>query len=202
MKTRKFADGGETDLDVEMANASDDPIAYMNKAKRWTDTERTPEKPKVVTKEEFAKSFKSAFADARSSGDKTFEWNGKKYSTAVASGAKAAPTAKETSATEKAFADTSRAKDAPAKPKYQSLQDRAEDYAAKRAASGEGMYGGKKAVSEPRKVTQVAKSDLRGPFSGMGADYKPKMRGGESFKAGGSVKGWGQARGSRAAKIV
>ena len=45
MKTRKFAEGGETDPDLEAANASDDPIAYMNKAKRG-----------VVTKEELEKS--------------------------------------------------------------------------------------------------------------------------------------------------
>jgi len=71
MKTRKFADGGETDPDIEKANATDDPIAYMNKAKGWTGAAaKTP-------------SFKAAFAAARSAGDKSFEWNGKKYSTAV-----------------------------------------------------------------------------------------------------------------------
>ena len=53
MKKRRFADGGETDPDVEMANASDDPIASMNKSKGWTGTAA---KPKVVTKEELAKS--------------------------------------------------------------------------------------------------------------------------------------------------
>ena len=52
-KMRKFADGGETDPDVEMANASDDPIASMNKSKGWTGTAA---KPKVVTKEALAKS--------------------------------------------------------------------------------------------------------------------------------------------------
>lgn len=56
MKTRKFAEGGETDPDLEAANASDDPIAYMNKAKRWTDTEEAPAKRGVVTKEELEKS--------------------------------------------------------------------------------------------------------------------------------------------------
>lgn len=53
---RRFADGGETDPDLEAANASEDPIAYMNKAKRWTETEEAPTKRKVVTKEELAKS--------------------------------------------------------------------------------------------------------------------------------------------------
>lgn len=56
MKKRHFADGGETDPDLEAANASDDPIAYMNKVKGWTDTEEALAKPKVVTKEELAKS--------------------------------------------------------------------------------------------------------------------------------------------------
>jgi hypothetical protein len=86
--------------------------------------------------------FKSAFADARSAGSKTFEFKGKKYTTDLA---KSTP-----SATEKAFLTEGRGKNVVAKPKYQSLQDRAEEYAMKNKAAGRGMYGTKKSVEETR----------------------------------------------------
>jgi hypothetical protein len=56
-------DGSSVTADeLEAANATEDPIAALNKAKRWTDTEDAPAakaapvKAKVVTKEELAKS--------------------------------------------------------------------------------------------------------------------------------------------------
>lgn len=195
MNKRRFADGGETDPDLEAANASEDPIAYMNKAKRWTDTaEAVPEKKAT---------FKEAFAAARKEGSTSFEWNGKKYSTELTSGAKS-PEPTKTSASPKvastAAGDFQRADKAAPKPKYQSLQDRAAGYEAERKASGVGMYGTKKSESTPRSITKIDKSSMEP--SGMGSSYKPKMRGGEGYAKGGSVKGWGQARGARSAKIV
>lgn len=76
-KTRRFDDGG----DVDAANATDDPIAALNASSGWTDTDEatpvpTPAKPQ---------SFKEAFASARSDGDKVFTWNGKSYTTQLAS---------------------------------------------------------------------------------------------------------------------
>jgi hypothetical protein len=70
-KPRKFVDGG----DIEAANATDDPIASLNASRRWTDSEAGPAK----------KSFKEAFAEARKSGGKSFEWEGKKFTTDLAS---------------------------------------------------------------------------------------------------------------------
>lgn len=57
-------------------------------------------------------SFKEAFASARSGGDKTFEWNGKSYSTNLASESK--PAAK---ATPKAESTSSKSEAAPAAKK-------------------------------------------------------------------------------------
>jgi hypothetical protein len=91
------------------------------------------------------------------------------------------------SATEKAFSTEGRGKNVVAKPKYQSLQDRNSAYEAKLATSGKGMYGTSKSVKEPRSAMQISNSDMKGPFKGMGTDYKPKMRGDESFASGGSV---------------
>lgn len=67
-----------------------------------------------------------------------------------------------------------------AKPKYQSLQDRARAYEEERAASGApGMYGTRKSV---RREPLPTAEDM-------------------AYKKGGSVKGWGAARGARKAKI-
>jgi len=71
---------------------------------------------------------------------------------------------------------------AASKPKYQSLQDRARSYEEERAKSGVGMYGTRRT---PRREDMPDRADE------MGSPYKK----------GGSVKGWGAARGARKAKI-
>lgn len=77
-KTRKFSLGGVTPDELETANASEDPIASLNAQKGWTGSEESPAKKE---------SFKEAFARNRASGAKTFEWNGKKFTTDVAGAA-------------------------------------------------------------------------------------------------------------------
>lgn len=84
-KIKRFTTGGVTDDDLEAANASEDPIATLNKRKGWTDTE---EETPTVTKKQ---SFKEAFAENRKAGNKTFEWEGKKYTTEMAGEKKATP---------------------------------------------------------------------------------------------------------------
>ena len=69
-----------------------------------------------------------------------------------------------------------------AKPKYQSLQDRARSYEEERAKSGVGMYGTRRT---PRREDMPDRADEMG----------------NAYKKGGSVKGWGAARGARKAKI-
>lgn len=60
-KTRRFSDGGVTPDELEMANASEDPIQALNAKKGWTDTESAPAarsmaaapaKQRVVSKKE------------------------------------------------------------------------------------------------------------------------------------------------------
>lgn len=79
-KTKRY--NGEFGSDVDAANASEDPIASLNKSRGWTDTEESAAAP------EKKMSFKEAFAAARKAGDKTFEWQGKKYTTEMASPSK------------------------------------------------------------------------------------------------------------------
>lgn len=84
-KVKRYEEGG----DIAAANESDDPIAYLNKSRGWTDTgEDTTSTRSMSTKstpETKKDTFKEAFASARRAGDKTFEWNGKKFTTEVAS---------------------------------------------------------------------------------------------------------------------
>lgn len=60
-KTRRFSEGGVTPDELEMANASEDPIQALNAKKGWTDTESAPAarsmtaapaKQRVVSKKE------------------------------------------------------------------------------------------------------------------------------------------------------
>jgi len=84
---------------------------------------------------------------------------------------------------------------AEAKPalKYQSLQDRAKSYEDARAKSGVGMYGTKK--SEPKEERKAL------PLKSTKSESGNKFMGSTGLKSGGSVKGWGQARGARKAKM-
>ena len=102
---------GEFGSDVDAANETDDPIAALNKSRKWTDTEDTTDiAPKAAPAPAKKMSFKEAFASARKGGDKTFEWQGKKYTTELAKPKAAAPAPKAA---------------APApKPKYETPYDR------------------------------------------------------------------------------
>lgn len=165
-KTRKFTEGGMSEEDVASFAGTPDNDSNAGMA----DTTSAPAAPAK------APSFKEAFAAARGAGDKTFEFGGKKYTTELAK-PKAAPAAAE----------------APAKPKYQSLQDRAKSYEDARAKSGVGMYGTKK--SEPKEERKPL------PLKSTKSETGNKFMGSTGLKSGGSVKGWGQARGARKAKM-
>ena len=136
-KVKRYDEGGVTDEDLSVANASEDPIAELNKRKGWTDTGEEAIEPKKM-------SFKEAFASARKAGDKTFQWEGKKFTTEVAGEKKPA---KVTDTGD----ETSRLSARMPKPqlKYQSLADRARGYEAEREKSGVGMYGSTKREKVP-----------------------------------------------------
>ena len=94
-RIKKFSNGGMGDDYL----SSDDAKNLILAAER-EDVERIGEDfaktmPKAAPA---AKStlFKEAFAEARKAGDKTFEWNGKKYTTEMASDKKAKPFPKVT----------------------------------------------------------------------------------------------------------
>ena len=109
-KPRRFREGGVTEDDLEKANASEDPIYTLNKLKGFTDTDDSGPSKSVSSPASTPRSmsFKEAFASARKGGDKTFEWQGKKYTTELAKPKAAAP-----------------APSAPApKPKYETPYDR------------------------------------------------------------------------------
>lgn len=120
-KPRRFVEGGVTDEDLQAANASEDPIETLNARKGWTGGQETAE-PAAPRKQ----SFKEAFAEARRGGGKTFEWNGKKYTTEMAGEKSAAPK----TAARAAAPDTGdemarlRARAPAPKPKYETPYDR------------------------------------------------------------------------------
>jgi len=90
-RLRKFETGGVTSEDLEKANASEDPIYTLNKLKGFTDTDDSDSSQSAASPAPKSMSFKEAFASARKGGDKTFEWQGKKYTTELAKPKAAAP---------------------------------------------------------------------------------------------------------------
>ena len=176
MKKRKFADGGVTDDDLEAANASEDPIQTLNKRKGWTDTGEMSESvaPKKQT-------FKEAFAAARKGGGKTFEWEGKKYTTELASEKKAAPKA-----------------EAPvAKPaaKYETPYDRMN------RENREMSQARSETRAETERLARKAPAPERWKFDASKVNPKTLLPT-TGMKKGGSVRGWGMARSARKAKII
>jgi hypothetical protein len=133
-KSRRFREGGVTEDDLEKANASEDPIYTLNKLKGFTDTDDTGSSQSTASPAPKSMSFKEAFASARKGGDKSFEWQGKKYTTDLAKPKAAAPASAPVSkAAESASAPASKSS-APAskaaapasasKPKYETPYDR------------------------------------------------------------------------------
>lgn len=143
MKKRKYADGGMAD------DSMDQLAAGVNEMYA---------KPAEALSEAKAPSFKEAFASARAAGVKTFMWNGKKYTTELAS--------------------------APKAPNYGNEGRNASRPAADPNYGNEGR-------NRPARKSQVDMS---------GVDPKTLLP--KKYAKGGSVKGWGMARGARKAKIV
>ena len=77
---KRFADGGEADTS-----------AVFKDTVTQTDSGYEPIKESAAPAAEAPKNFGAAFKEARASGAKDFEWNGKKYTTQVKEEVKAAP---------------------------------------------------------------------------------------------------------------
>jgi hypothetical protein len=161
-RKKRYEEGG----DIEVANASDDPIGTLNKLRGWTETGEESSTRSMAPAAEKKQSFKEAFASARGAGDKTFEWNGKKYTTEMASSkpAKVTDTGDE----------TSRLTARMPKPalKYQSLQDREIEAESKRRAEGRTFYGTNKMKMperEERKPLALKSTKSESGYTGMGS---------------------------------
>ena len=165
-KTKRYDEGGVTADHLEAANATEDPIAELNKRKGWTGSSEEAAPAKKM-------SFKEAFAEARKAGDKTFQFEGKKFTTELASEKKPA---KVTDTGD----ETSRLAARMPKPelKYQSLADRARGYEAERAKSGVGMYGSTKREREEGRAL---------PLKSTKSESGNKFMGSTGLKKGGSV---------------
>jgi hypothetical protein len=80
-KVKKYEEGGLADYEREPS--AEDRAQQEGAMAEYTDRK---EKEAIMAKPLAKASFKEAFADARAAGDKTFEYMGKKYSTAMANG--------------------------------------------------------------------------------------------------------------------
>ena len=77
---------GDTKPDAAPADKEDDPFEFASKeaGQNFDAPVKAPEEDKPAAEEpKKPQSFKEAFASHRSAGSKTFEWNGKKYTTAL-----------------------------------------------------------------------------------------------------------------------
>ena len=159
-KVKRYDEGGMTD--DEVASFAGTPENESNAGMK--EAYKEPEAEAKVP------SFKEAFAAARKAGDKTFEWNGKKFTSELASEKKAAPKAEP------------KAEVAEEKPKlrYQSLADRARSYEAEREkAGGVGMYGTTKREKVPVEDRVLKNPAIR--------KSEQKFMGSLTFNKGGSV---------------
>lgn len=111
-KFRRYEDGGEVDP-LEAANQSEESIEIAKSIMPGPKAE--PELPVKQT-------FKEAFAEARRGGGKTFEWNGKKYTTEMAGTPK--PAAKVTDIGDEMARLKARSPAPAAKQKYETPFDR------------------------------------------------------------------------------
>lgn len=179
-KPRRFVEGGVTSEDLEAANASEDPIAELNSRKGWTGGEESPEPAAAPARKQ---SFKEAFAEARRGGGKTFEWNGKKYTTEMAGEKPAASRPATRAAAADTGDETARLRSrAPApKPKYETPYDRMNRRNREEAAA--------RTASTPRGQDRIMRDVRPG-------EVNPKTLLPTKMKSGGSVsKASGRADG-------
>ena len=187
-KVRKYEGGGGVTTDeLETANNSADPIESLNAQKGWTGTEEssgsakasTPSKQRVVSKKEL-----------EASGLSLRDFLNKERGLTRRDGAAPAKAAPKVTDTGDEVARLAVRKAAPAKPKYETSYDRMNRQNREAESS--------RASAKDSERAALAKN-IREGSSGK---INPKTLLPESgFKKGGSVKGWGIARGARAAKV-
>lgn len=177
MATKQFNTSGVTDDDLDQANASDDPIGKLNELKGWTESgSGTGES--APAPEPKKQSFKEAFAEARKGGGKTFEWNGKKYTTEMAGGAsKPAPKAAPDTGDDTARL-MSRAPAPAKKPAYETAYDRMNRQNREAAAAKSSAASGERAT---------LMKNMRERDFGKGKIDSKTLLPTKGYKSGGSV---------------
>lgn len=167
-KVRRFDEGGMSEEDVKSFAGSpdNDSNAGMAEARAASDAADAAPTKKL--------SFKEAFAAARGAGNKSFEWNGKKFTTDVAKPKAAAPKAE---------------------PKYETSYDRMNRQNRESGKDFDSLVGKLK--------SKFTSDDTRKPLplKSTKSETGNKFMGSTGLKSGGSVKGWGMARGARKAKV-
>ena len=88
-KVKRYDDGGDIDINAEMGDKYSSQAKDIATTKDAAPTEDAAPAPKT---------FKEAFASARADGDKTFMFNGKSYTTELASSKPTTPASAKTSA--------------------------------------------------------------------------------------------------------
>jgi len=149
--------------------------------------------------------FKEAFAAARRSGAKTFEYNGKKYTTELASSKSEKPAARKSES-----AKTSAAKSEPAEksatrttslPPDSLLGKIAKSQGATSDFPKEGSPTGAKAARQQKEFSDTLDRTGNNFLRYMGTQATRDRLKAEGYAKGGTAKGWGKARGARAAKV-
>ena len=142
--------------------------------------------------------FGQAFSDARKEGLKTFEFNGKKYGTKLASEVEQPSVGGKVSREYKPRDSDARkgevatSKNAVPRDEYVRSGRKSFDTDTEFVPPDMSKY---KPRRTPESLTTTSKPGTRTNYENEGATS-------ETFKKGGAVKGWGIARGARKAKIV
>ena len=171
-KRKRYDEGGMTD--EEVGSFAGTPENESNAGMK--EAYEAPKSEEVSKKQ----TFKEAFAAARKAGDKSFQWEGKKYTTELASEKKSTAKAEPKAEPKKEL-------------KYQSLQDRAREYESARAKSGVGMYGSTKREREERKALPLKSTKSESGYTGMGS--MKFARGGSASSRADGIATRGKTRG-------
>ena len=200
--------------DYDFFEASRDPETGEIKERAGAKPEsKTPPKPKAepvnINKPAGKETFKEAFARNRDAGKATFTWNGRKYTTEMAKPAvKSAPakSAQRVGPTKERAAGLPpmEAKAAPKPAPKAESPVRAEmkrNTASNAAANRERLEARAKANRERMESQRKARAESK-PLFGRNPKGKTPDEMAKGFAKGGSVRGYGIARGGKKCKMV
>jgi hypothetical protein len=141
--------------------------------------------------------FKEAFASARKSGKDQFTWNGKKYSTELAK-----PAAKKPTDTRRIGPTKERAADLPPMPKAEAPKPAPKPKTEMQRNTAANAKANRERMEEQRKAREARKSGEGKSMFGRNPKGKTPDEARTGFAKGGSVRGYGIARGGKKCKMV